>query len=208
MERPVSMILGYIRVSSKEQHLDRQIQKMLELGVDDRFLFIDTASGKTTDRPEYQMLKRALREGDTLYIHELDRLGRNKRQILEELQFFKDQHITLRILDVPTTLIDYAAYGESAAIIFDMVNSILIEVLSTMAEQELKRLHKRQREGIAAAHAKGVKFGRPQIPYPPNWEEIYQDWKSNKIKAVEAMKLTGLTKSTFYKRVKEYEKRE
>lgn len=202
------MILGYIRVSSKEQHLDRQIQKMLELGVEERFLFIDKASGKTTDRPEYQLLKRALRPGDVLYIHELDRLGRNKQQILEELRFYKEQHITLRILDVPTTLIDYSSYGESAAIILDMVNSILIEVLSTMAEQELKRIHKRQREGIDAAKHKGVKFGRPSLPYPANWEEVYQEWKAKKIKAVEAMKLTGFTKSSFYKKVKEYEKRE
>ena len=202
------MILGYIRVSSKDQHLDRQIQKLISLGVEERFLFIDKASGKNTDRPEYQLLKRAIRPGDTLYVHELDRLGRNKKDILEELKYFKNNKVIVRILDVPTTLINYDNYEDStSALIFDMVNSILIEVLSTMAEHELNRLHKRQREGISAAKEKGVKFGRPEIPIPGNFKEVYEKWKSKKITAVAAMKQLQLSKSTFYKIVKKYEQR-
>lgn len=203
------MILGYIRVSSKDQHLDRQIQKLISLGVEERFLFIDKASGKNTDRPEYQLLKRAIRPGDTLYVHELDRLGRNKKDILEELKYFKNNKVIVRILDVPTTLINYDNYEDSTStLIFEMVNSILIEVLSTMAEHEFFRLHKRQREGISAAKEKGVKFGRPEIPIPGNFKEVYEKWKSKKITAVVAMKQLQLSKSTFYKIVKKYEQRD
>ncbi len=202
------MILGYIRVSSKDQHLDRQIQKLISLGVEERFLFIDKASGKNTDRPEYQLLKRAIRPGDTLYVHELDRLGRNKKDILEELKYFKNNKVIVRILDVPTTLINYDNYEDStSALSFDRVNSLFIVVFSTMAEHELNRLHKRQREGISAAKEKGVKFGRPEIPIPGNFKEVYEKWKSKKITAVAAMKQLQLSKSTFYKIVKKYEQR-
>lgn len=201
------MILGYIRVSTKEQNLDRQIKTLLDLGVEERFLFVDHATGKNLDRPEYQLLKRAIRSGDTLYVHELDRLGRRKQDVLNELKFFKENNIIVRILDVPTTLIDYDSYGDTSKIIFDMVNSILIEVLSTMAEQEVFRLEKRQREGIDAAKEKGVRFGRPCKPFPKNWEQVYKRWKDKEITAVEAMNAVGFSKTTFYKKVREFERK-
>lgn len=201
------MVLGYIRVSTKEQNLDRQIKTLLDLGVEERFLFIDHATGKKLDRPEYQLLKRAIRPGDTLYVHELDRLGRRKQDVLNELKFFKENNIIVRILDVPTTLIDYDSYGDTSKIIFDMVNSILIEVLSTMAEQEVFRLEKRQREGINAAKEKGVRFGRPCKPFPKNWEQVYKRWKDKEITAVEAMNAVGFSKTTFYKKVREFERK-
>lgn len=107
--------------------------------MEERYLFIDRASGKNIDRPEYQLLKRALRENDELFIHELDRLGRNKADILEELKYFKEKNIKVRILDVPTTLINYKEHGETAKIMLEMINNLLIEVFSTLAEAELKK---------------------------------------------------------------------
>lgn len=201
------MKLGYIRVSTKEQSIARQKEELLKHGVEERFLFIDKASGKSFNRDQYQVLKVALRDGDELFIHELDRLGRNKKAISEELQFFKNHNIIIRILDIPTTMIDYSIFTNGIAkSMLEMVNNLLIEVLSTLAEQELAKIHKRQREGIDAAKANGVKFGRPQVPIPENFPLIYKDWRDNKIMAVEAIKQLQLTHATFYRLVKRYER--
>ncbi len=200
------MKLGYIRVSTKEQSIARQKEELLKHGVEERFLFIDKASGKSFNRDQYQVLKVALRDGDELFIHELDRLGRNKKAISEELQFFKNHNIIIRILDIPTTMIDYSTFTNGIAkSMLEMVNNLLIEVLSTLAEQELAKIHKRQREGIDAAKANGVKFGRPQVPIPENFPTVYKDWRENRIMAVEAIQELQLTHATFYRLVKRYE---
>ncbi|EKU77408.1 recombinase family protein [Veillonella seminalis] len=199
------MKIGYIRVSTKEQNIDRQKEELLKYGVEERYLFIDRASGKNIDRPEYQLLKRALRENDELFIHELDRLGRNKADILEELKYFKEKNIKVRILDVPTTLINYKEHGETAKIMLEMINNLLIEVFSTLAEAELKKIHKRQREGIQAAKEKGVKFGRPATPITDEFVKLYNEWKNKKITATAAMNTLKLKPMTFYRLVKRYE---
>lgn len=200
------MKLGYIRVSTKEQNIARQKNELLAHGVEERFLFIDKSTGKSFNRNQYQILKVALRPGDELYVHELDRLGRNKKAISEELQYFKDHNIIVRILDVPTTMMDYSTLNnEMAKSMLEMINNLLIEVLSTLAEQELAKIHKRQAEGIEAAHAKGIKFGRPLLPFPDNFKEIYTGWKNNKYTAVEARKRLNLSHTTFYRMVKRYE---
>ena len=192
----------YARVSSKTQNEDRQIFAFKSLGADDRDIIIDKESGKDMNRPGYLTLKNnMLRPGDTLVIKELDRLSRNKADIKNELIFFKENHIRLKILDLPTTMMDIS---DEQSWILDMVNNILIEVLGSIAEEERRRIRKRQEEGLAAAKAKGVKLGRPAVQLPSNWEATIRRWQNGDIKAVEAMKITGIKKNTFYKLVKDF----
>lgn len=193
---------GYARVSTKEQHLDRQVRALLENGVEERDIITDKASGASLERPGYQALKNSmLREGDTLIIKSLDRLSRNKEHITQELRFFKEHHIQVRVLDLPTTMVELPAGQEW---VFEMINNILIEVLSSIAEQERLTIRQRQAEGIAAAKAKGKHMGRPRKEFPPNWEEVYSLWNAGKLTAVAAMKELGLKNSTFYKLVHLY----
>lgn len=193
---------GYARVSTKEQHLDRQVRALLENGVEERDIITDKASGASLERPGYQALKNSmLREGDTLVIKSLDRLSRNKEHITQELRFFKEHHIQVRVLDLPTTMIELP---EGQEWVFQMINNILIEVLSSIAEQERVTIRQRQAEGIAAAKAQGKHLGRPEKEIPANWEEVYDRWKDRKITAVEAMKELGIKKSAFYKLVHLY----
>lgn len=187
----------YARVSSKEQNLDRQIAAFKALGAQEREIITDKESGKNLERTGYQALKNAiLRPGDTLVVKSLDRLSRNKRDIKNELQYFKDNRIRLKIIELPTTMMDLP---EGQEWVFEMVNNILIEVLGTIAEQERETTHQRQAEGIAAAKAKGVKLGRPALAFPANWNEVYSAWKAGEITAKEAMERTGTKRTSFYK---------
>ena len=189
----------YARVSSREQNLDRQILAFKNLGAEDRSIFKDQESGKNMERPQYQALKNGvLRNGDTLVVKSLDRLSRNKNDIYKELQYFKENNIRLKVIDLPTTMLDLP---EDQNWVFDMVNNILIEVLGTIAEQERETIRKRQAEGIEAAKKKGKKFGRPAITFPENWDEVYAEWSAGKITAKRAMELTGIKRTSFYKLV-------
>lgn len=194
-------IMGYARVSSAEQNLDRQILALSEYVPED-CIVVDKASGKDLERPGYQALKGllGLRAGDTLYIVSLDRLSRNKEDIKGELQWFRDHDIRLKVLDLPTTLIDVP---EGQEWIMEMVTNILIEVLASIAEQERIIIRKRQREGIDAAKKKGKHLGRPMVCAPDNWDKVMMQWKQGEITAKEAMSLTGLKRSSFYKMIKE-----
>ena len=194
-----SKTYGYARVSSKEQHLDRQIDALVKFGVPERDIITDKASGKDFDRPGYIALKtRILREGDTLIIKDLDRLGRNKQQIKEELEFYKQTGIRVKILNLPTTLADFGENGW----VLDMVNNILIEVLGTIAEQERLTIKTRQAEGIAAAKKQGKHLGRPKTSLPDNWNDVYNDWSNGKITATDAVNKLGISRSTFYRLIK------
>lgn len=187
----------YARVSSKEQNLDRQLAAFASLGASERDIITDKQSGKDLHRPGYTALKTTmLRSGDTLIIKSLDRLSRSKADIKAELQYFKDNNIRVKVLDLPTTLTDYPKGQEW---VFDMVNNILIEVLGSIAESERQTIRQRQAEGIAAAKAKGKKLGRPAIEFPPNWKEVYASWKDGGITAKKAMEQTGLKRNSFYK---------
>lgn len=187
----------YARVSSKEQNLDRQIDSFKTLGATERYIICDKESGKDTNRNGYQALKTTiLRKGDTLVVKSLDRLSRNKSDIRNELQFFKDNGIRLKIIDLPTTMLELPTGQEW---VFEMVNNILIEVIGTIAEQERETIKKRQAEGIASAKAKGKKFGRPALTYPDNWNQVYTSWKSGEITAKKAMELTNTKRTSFYK---------
>lgn len=187
----------YARVSSREQNLDRQLAAFAAMGASERDIITDKESGKDLDRNGYTALKAAmLRRGDTLVVKSLDRLSRSKADIKNELQYFKDNGIRLKVLDLPTTLVEYPAGQEW---VLDMVNNILVEVLASIAQQERETIHQRQAEGIAAAKAKGKHLGRPKAQKPDNWNEVIARWKSGEITAVEAMRQTGLKRSTFYK---------
>ena len=189
----------YARVSSREQNLDRQIAVFKALGAADREIITDKESGKNLERAGYQALKNAmLRQGDTLVIKSLDRLSRNKCDIKNELQFFKDNGIRLKVIDLPTTMTELPAGQEW---VFEMVNNILIEVLGTIAEQERETIRRRQTEGIETAKAKGKKLGRPALTFPPNWNEVYSSWKAGEITAKVAMERTGTKRTSFYKLV-------
>lgn len=169
----------YARVSSRDQNLARQLEAFRVLGADERSIITDRESGKDLNRPGYMALKNTiLRPGDTLVITSLDRLSRRKADIETELLWFREQHIRLKILDLPTTMTDFPAGQEWVA---DMVNNIIIEVLGTMAEQERLRTRQRQAEGYAAARAAGRKMGRPRLARPPQWPEIYAAWQAGEL---------------------------
>lgn len=189
----------YARVSTREQNLDRQLEAFRSLGADEREIITDKESGKNLDRPGYQALKTAmLRPGDTLVVKSLDRISRSKSDIRNELQWFKDNSIRLKVIDLPTTMMDLPSGQEW---VFEMVNNILIEVLGTIAEQERLTIRQRQREGIAAAKAKGKHLGRPAAILPNNWDEVVALWRSGQITAKEAMRRTGVKRTHFYAQV-------
>lgn len=194
-------IFGYARVSSKEQNLDRQLIELKKY-VPEENIITDKQSGKNLERSGYQALKGALglRCGDILYIMSLDRLSRSKQDIKTELQWFKENGIRLMVMDMPTTMVNVP---DGQDWIVEMINNILIEVLSSMAEQERLAIRKRQREGIAAAKSKGKHLGRPRYKKPFNWEEVILLWNKKEITAKEACKRLGLSKSTFYRIIKE-----
>lgn len=190
----------YARVSTTEQNLDRQIELFRSLGAEDRDIITDKQSGKSLDRTGYNALKNAiLRAGDTLVIKSLDRLSRSKTDIKNELKYFKDNNIRLKVTDLPTTMIDLA---DEQSWVIDMINNILIEVLSSIAEQEYNTIHQRQSEGIAAAKAKGKHLGRPKLIKPDNWDSVISEYKESRITAKEAMTRLNLKRSSFYKLLK------
>lgn len=193
-------IFYYARVSSREQNLDRQIEAFKKLGADEREIICDKESGKDLQRNGYQALKNTmLRSGDTLIVKSLDRLSRNKSDIKNELQYFKDNNIRLKVIDLPTTMMDLP---EGQEWVFDMVNNILIEVLGTIAEQERQTIRKRQREGIDAAKAKGKHLGRPQAVKPAEFDDIFSEWQKGNITARQAYTILGVSKSVFYRWIK------
>ena len=210
----MSKAVGYARVSTREQNLDRQI-RALEQYVDKDMIVVDKASGKDLDRPGYQSLKVGigkLQRGDVLYIKSLDRLSRNKEQAKQELQYYKENGITVRIIDMPTTMM---TYPDEQAWIGEMITNVLIEVLASIAQVERETIKKRQLEGLEAmpvdtvtgkrySRKTGKPIGRPLICYPEGWEEAYHMWTNGAITATKAREVLGLKKNTFYKLVKTY----
>lgn len=198
----MNKVYGYIRVSSKEQNLDRQEQALKAYGINERDIIQDKQSGKDFNRQGYQTLKNSLlRTGDTLVIKELDRLGRDMDMIKSEWQELQAKGIDIVVIDTPilNTL-------NKSGLEKKLISNIVFELLSYMAEKERIKIRARQSEGIAAAKAKGLYKGRKRIEVN-NFEQVYNEWKVGKITAVKAMDKLGITKSTFYRRVKEYEKR-
>ena len=194
-------VYGYARVSTREQNLDRQIAALRQYVTDERDIITDKESGKDFDRTGYQYLReRLIRPGDTLIVKSLDRLGRNKEQVMEELRHFRADGVRVKILALPTTMIDLP---DGQDWIVEMVNNILIEVLASIAEQERLTIRQRQAEGIAEAKKQGRLLGRKKTELPTEWELVTGLWKSGSITAVQAMDRLGLKKSTFYRMVRE-----
>lgn len=197
----INKVFGYARVSSKEQNEDRQIKSLLDAGVNERDIFIDKQSGKDFSRPAYQTLKSHLRQGDTLIIHSLDRFGRDKELILKEWnEITKEIKAHIVVLNMP--LLDTRKYESSVS---DLITSIVLQVLSWLAEEERTNIKTRQAEGIAVAKAQGKKFGRPRAEITDQFIEAYETWKSGKITAVQAFTNLNMPKMTFYNLVKRYE---
>ena len=191
----------YARVSSQDQNLARQLDAFRQMGADERDIITDKQSGKDLERAGYQALKTAmLRRGDTLVVKSLDRLSRSKADIKAELEYFRENGIRVKVLDLPTTMMEIP---EGQGWVFDMVNNILIEVLGTIAQQERNTIRQRQAEGIAAAKARGKHLGRPKAVKPDNWNKVLAQWKAGEITAVEAMRLTGLKRGVFYRFAKD-----
>lgn len=203
-------VYGYHRTSTKEQHLDRGIQEITRFCKENGYklerIYTDQQTGKNFSRPRYTVLRDdILREGDILIITEVDRLGRNKKDTLEELRLLSNRSIRVMILEIPTTLQDLSRMDNAMAkMILETVNHMLIELYAAMAQAEIEKKEKRQREGIEQMKQRGEwdKYGRPHIQKPQNWDEVIEKWKSGKLSAVEAMRLTGIKKSSFYKLVK------
>jgi len=193
---------GYMRVSSTQQNLDRQYEALKDYVTDEKYIYSDKASGKDMEREGFQNLLKAMRRGDTLYIKSIDRLGRNKELIKSYLEYFKQEGIRVKIIDLPTTMQEVP---EGQEWVIDMINNIIIEVYTSIAQQERETILQRQKEGIEIAKAKGKHLGRPVLELPKEWSKLYKDWKDGKITAVAFMDSIGMKKATFYKKVKEYE---
>lgn len=197
-------IYGYARVSSKDQSENRQIESLLSTGVEERFIFIDKESGKDFNREQYKVLKNALRENDLLVIKSIDRLGRNYNMIIDEWRdITKNIKADIKIVDMP--LLDTSNNKE---LLGTVISDIVLGLLSYVAEQEREFIKQRQKEGISIAKSKGIKFGRPKIEKPENFDYIANKCINNEIKKVEAMKILGLKPNIFYKMLKEYRESE
>ena len=194
-------IFGYARVSSKDKNLDRQIEELIKYGVEERDIIVDKQSGKDFNRNGYKTLKyNLLRNGDTLVIKELDRLGRNMEQIKVEWKELEDVGVNLVVIDNP--ILNTAGKTDLEK---KLISNIVFELLSYMSEKERLKIKQRQAEGIKIAKEKGKKFGRPKVGYPDNWEEVYNRWLNKEITAVVAMYELNLKKNTFYKLVKQFQ---
>lgn len=201
------MIYFYTRVSTKEQNLARQLEEAKSYkNVDE--VFCDKQSGKSYSRPEYERLKSIVCKGDEVIVKEMDRLGRNKEATKEEIKWFKENGITLRILELPTTLIDFNGQEWIA----DMINNMLIEVLTTIAEQEVKKIDRRRAEGIAAmpvvdgkkvSTKTGRFYGRPSVVDEATFEKFFKKQKEGLMSVSECCKELGISRATWYNRVAE-----
>lgn len=192
---------GYIRVSSKDQNEGRQLEAMRKMSINERDIYFDKQSGKNFERVNYQLLKRMIRKGDILYIYSLDRFGRNKEEILQEWNdLTKNIEADIVVLDMP--LLDTTQYKDSMG---TFIADLVLQILSWMAEEERERIRKRQREGIDLALQNGINFGRPTVFVSEEFKVVYRKWKAKELTAVEAMKESGIKKTSFYKLVKVYE---
>lgn len=192
---------GYIRVSSKDQNEGRQLEAMRKMGINERDIYLDKQSGKNFERANYQLLKRVIRKGDILYIHSLDRFGRNKEEILQEWNdLTKNIEADIVVLDMP--LLDTTQYKDSMG---TFIADLVLQILSWMAEEERERIRKRQREGIDLALQNGIQFGRTPVFVSEEFKEVYGKWKTGELTAVQAMQEAGVKKTSFYKLVKALE---
>ncbi len=192
---------GYIRVSSRDQNEDRQLLALKEVGVVPSRIYLDKQSGKDFERPQYKKLLRKMKRDDLLYIKSIDRLGRNYEEVLEQWRVLtKERGIDIVVLDMP--LLD-TRRGKDLMGTF--LSDIVLQVLSFVAENERANIRQRQAEGIAAAKARGVKFGRPVLPLPDNFHQIHQAWRHKQITLREAAAACQMPEGTFYEKARKIE---
>lgn len=195
-------VYGYVRVSSREQNEDRQIIAMKEMQVPEENIFMDKQSGKDFNRPQYKRLLRKVKNGDLIYIKSIDRLGRNYAEILEQWKIItKYKGADLYVIDMP--ILDTR---REKNLLGTFISDLVLALLSYVAENERVTIRQRQAEGIAAAKARGVHFGRTPKPLPENFYEVYQQWKMKKITVSQAAQMCGMPQTTFFHRAKKYEK--
>jgi len=200
----INRVYGYCRISDKDQNEARQVQAMKGAGVEERYIFVDKQSGKDFDRPQYQIIKHALREGDLLIIKSIDRLGRNYKEIIREWQeITQDIKADVKVLDME--LLDTRIHKD---LLGSFISDLILQVLAYVAEQERQNIKQRQSEGISVAKAQGKHLGRPKAEYPINWISVYNEWHSGEITAVLAMKKLNMKRTTFYKLVNRFESNE
>lgn len=195
-------VFGYVRVSSKDQNEDRQVITMREMQIPEENIFIDKQSGKDFNRPQYKKLLRKVKPDDLIYIKSIDRLGRNYAEILDQWKVItKDKRVDLYVMDMP--ILDTR---REKNLLGTFISDLVLALLSYVAENEQINIRQRQAEGIAAAKARGVHFGRRPNPLPENFYEVYQLWKMKKISVSEAAKQCGMPQTTFFERARAYEK--
>lgn len=195
-------IYGYVRVSSKDQNEDRQVITMREMQVPEENIYVDKQSGKDFNRPQYKRLLRKVKAADLIYIKSIDRLGRNYSEILDQWKIItKDKHVDLYVMDMP--ILDTR---REKNLLGTFISDLVLALLSYVAENERTNIRQRQAEGIAAAKARGVHFGRRPNPLPDNFYEVYQQWKMKKISVSEAARQCGMPQTTFFERARAYEK--
>lgn len=206
-------VYGYHRTSTTEQHLDRGITEITQYCESNNIIlekiFTDQQTGKNFNRPRYQVMKEdVLRSGDTLIITELDRLGRNKRDTMKEIQYYKDNSIRLMVLELPTTLIDFSTMQEATAkMMLECINNMMLELYASMAQAEIEKKEKRQSEGIAEMKKRGEweRYGRPKAMGFDEFSLQYKRVLRGEIKPFELIKELGLTKPTYYRYKRQYE---
>ena len=194
-------VYGYIRVSSKDQKEDRQQIALKEVGVERLNIYVDKRSGKDFNRPQYKKMLRKLKKDDLLYIKSIDRLGRNYEEILQQWRILtKEKGVDIVVLDMP--LLD-TRRGKDLMGTF--LSDIVLQVLSFVAENERTNIKQRQAEGIAAAKAQGIKFGRPPLPLPDNFYEVHKAWRSKRITLKQAAEACNMPVGTFYGKARKFE---
>ena len=194
-------VYGYIRVSSKDQKEDRQQIALKEVGVELQNIYVDKQSGKDFNRPQYKKMLRKLKKDDLLYIKSIDRLGRNYEEILQQWRILtKEKGVDIVVLDMP--LLD-TRRGKDLMGTF--LSDIVLQVLSFVAENERTNIKQRQAEGIAAAKAQGIKFGRPPLPLPDNFYKVHKAWRSKKITLKQAAEACNMPVGTFYGKARKFE---
>ena len=197
-----SIIYGYIRVSSRDQNEDRQLIALHGRGVKDDYIYIDKKSGKDFNRPQYKKLMKKLKPGDLLMIQSIDRLGRNYEEVQNQWRVLtKEKEVDICVIDMP--LLDTR---QGKDLLGTFIADLVLQILSFVAQNEREYIRKRQAEGIAAAKAKGIRFGRVPKPLPENFHAVYQRWKSGEITGTAAAKECGMPLSTFRYRAEIYEK--
>lgn len=195
-------IYGYMRVSSKEQNEDRQKIALTEMGVPENNIYMDKQSGKDFERTQYKRLLRKLNENSVLYIKSIDRLGRNYGELNEQWRIItKEKKADIVVIDMP--LLDTR---REKNLLGTFISDVVLALLSYVAENERTNIKQRQAEGIAAAKARGVKFGRPPLPIPENFYQMHKDWRAGKITIEEAAKACNMCPKTFYSKAVKYEK--